>query len=620
MTNALNKNITLKIQGLQRGDFNASTIDGYRWQNIEPVYSYDNSNWSRVPLNGISYTAPGCTDATCHYNITFTPTNNTVWLAPVPPYTVSMRDALYNSYAGNPNLTVENLGTLPEGHNLTLVRITDNSVDNATKKKIYVIAQQHSFETGSWIGEGMIRYLMNTTDSTANILRRNYIFKIELITNVEGVYYGRSRMTPIRSGAQYDLNRMWSYTPIPNSSVPEVNWTYANILAFAPDAFIDLHSTINDNSATQPHNSAHFYFSGSSTASANQTFFMNNVSGGHDYSHDYWPETNNGGGRQSGTANSSSTNVNSRLGVELSFMMEHPHDNITNSTSPLNLHVFYRNPQNQTDWINWGKKIPLGIHDYFNNTANENSLPTITLISPSDNNASTNRMPNFTWVGSDADGDPLIYRINITSVIPGPCDDDRLVNVNNFQYYSLNESNYLKCLADELYNYIWTVGVSEDSGVNYIWSPERRFNVSSLVDLTLPNNSVNFGSMQIGEINDTIDNNPYPLVIENLGNVWVNISLNASSLWSAPNLNPTNYFTFKIDNTTELGSFNWSSSRITFTTVPNSTNALLAILNFSWLDSHDSAEIDLNVTVPFESPGPRNSTINFIGSRIPNEY
>ena len=126
------------------------------------------------------------------------------------------------------------------------------------------------------------------------------------------------------------------------------------------------------------------------------------------------------------------------------------------------------------------------------------------------------------------------------------------------------------------------------------------------------NNVVDFGSsLTIGESNDTTDDLPLPIIIENLGNTLINISIYASTeLWiNAPV--PTSFYQFKVDNySIETGSFNATESIVDFTNIPAS--ALKAIADMDYNLTNNTVEVDINVTVPAaEPPGTKNSTLIF---------
>jgi len=170
-------------------------------------------------------------------------------------------------------------------------------------------------------------------------------------------------------------------------------------------------------------------------------------------------------------------------------------------------------------------------------------------------------------------------------------------------------------LYDHGYYYNWSVR-AYDGTVYGNWTNDYRLNISSLVLISNPVNSVVFGSISLLASNDTTGNNPSPFVLQNDGNSFVNVSISGGSLWSSI-ANPSRYFQFRVGNNTapgysENGSFIWGSSSTLFINVSSSSSgADISTLNYS--DATDSARVDINVTVPVgEPPGAKNSTITFL--------
>jgi len=329
MQNTVGKNITIELQNLPPKDFG---LDGGkpRWQTMWPVYSYDYVTWSRIPLENISW------DSTAlNFSMTIEPTQDTIWLAPSPPYTLTMRDAFLDAYAGSSYLETYSLGTTPLGLNLPAITITDPTVPDEDKYKVYIISTQHSGETvPTYVTEGMIAFLLDETNTTAQLLRKNCVFKIIPIVNVEGTYYGYGRYTPFRSGIQYDLNRQWNLEV--SSMQPEIQWIFSEIQIWSPDVFIDLHDdSISDD--------CFFYKGGTHTSTYK---LMDAIA-------TYWPETDT----SRLTTSQSAGQIYNRLGIYASVLMEHPHDTLTDAD---------HNPQTIADWKLWGKGIANGISDYFN--------------------------------------------------------------------------------------------------------------------------------------------------------------------------------------------------------------------------------------------------------------
>jgi len=244
-----------------------------------------------------------------------------------------------------------------------------------------------------------------------------------------------------------------------------------------------------------------------------------------------------------------------------------------------------------------------------------NSLPTVSLVELSDWNSTTNRTPRLSWNSNDEDGDSMIYEIRVNEYqYSGAkiCNDD--ISDNNLNVESFVFSSDLICLYDDGYYYNWSVRASDDSGASWgDWSSVWHFNVTAEVSIILSVSDLNFGSMGPGDVNDTSNVGLNPFVLENDGNVGVNVSLNSSALWTEAS-GDSSYYRFKVDNVSgEEGSFDWVSSVTNWLNVPITGNVVgIAGLNYS--DSGDSAEVDIFLEVPAnENPGVKSATIIFTG-------
>lgn len=242
-----------------------------------------------------------------------------------------------------------------------------------------------------------------------------------------------------------------------------------------------------------------------------------------------------------------------------------------------------------------------------------NSLPTVELFDPVNDTSTTNRTLKFMWNGTDLDFDVLTYQFNLTLRDDGNpgvvCSDSRLVGGLVDEEYVISPE--LDCFSGDGYYYEWSVRAHDGNGWGP-WSEVWILHVDSVVSINLSVSAIDFGIMQFNESNDTDDNLPPSFILENDGNARVNVTINATDLWNST-ANPSDYFLFKIDNTSEVYSFNQTASSILWTQVPASTSPLEAIIGFNWQEENDSAEIDVNVTVPgiIEGAGSRTSTIYF---------
>jgi intein/homing endonuclease len=258
-------------------------------------------------------------------------------------------------------------------------------------------------------------------------------------------------------------------------------------------------------------------------------------------------------------------------------------------------------------------------------TVTVNQIPTVTLSAPANGNITTNRTPMFSWSGNDAGGGPsaLTYEINLTCWEAGSIVTTGSVYVNKETLGSATSympSSYLKCLSDNNQYYNWTVRAYD--GVNYsAWATERNISIQSLITISLPVDSINFGSMNNSDAEDTADNSPAPLVLSNDGNAELNITVNFTDLWNSI-LNPNKYFQFKVRNLTN-SCFIYGNSVTSWTnaTAPGITGSAIQRLNFTsgYQTGCNNASIDIKIEVPSTETvsvdnEPRSSIITFISS------
>lgn len=102
------------------------------------------------------------------------------------------------------------------GLELQLLTITDPEVANEAKKVVLVCGRIHPGETcGSFMVKGLLEFLCSEEEE-AKYLRRNNIFKVVPMINVDGVVLGNYRT----SFSGRDLNRM--FTAEETLLIPEV--------------------------------------------------------------------------------------------------------------------------------------------------------------------------------------------------------------------------------------------------------------------------------------------------------------------------------------------------------------------------------------------------------------
>ncbi len=287
---------------------------------------------------------------------------------------------------------------------------------------------------------------------------------------------------------------------------------------------------------------------------------------------------------------------------------------------------------NTTKGQNWtaGLTINDGQSSFTVNSSNItilNAPPNVTLVSPINGSITLNRTSQtFTWESSDDDGDVFtLHRLNFTLMASSVCLDSQHNGANPISidlgpipptspFYNITQSQGFNCLSDNNDYYKWSVSTSD--GTSYgPYSAPFNISVQALLSNSMNISLIEFGSLGYLGNNDTVDNSPKPFIIVNNGNVLNDISIYATSLWQSV-ANPSSYYQAKIANVTtngisENGSFLWSSSQTNYFNI-SLVEGIKQIINLNYTDATDSAEIDINVTVPStEGPGARTSTITF---------
>ncbi|MBW6442708.1 hypothetical protein K0A97_02920, partial [Patescibacteria group bacterium] len=276
--------------------------------------------------------------------------------------------------------------------------------------------------------------------------------------------------------------------------------------------------------------------------------------------------------------------------------------------------------QNTSKHDNWSCSMRIFDGYYYSEWGNStnltvlNSLPTVTLLSPVNGANTSRRTPTFSWSGTDLDDDTLTYQINITPVLSSLCfDEERYISDYSNTDYTPSSENYFKCLYDNNDYYKWKVRAydGEDYGG---WTSMWNINIVSSIDMTLLISGINFGILSPLDSNDTTDDIPEPIKIQNIGNALINITLQGTSLWESVE-HPSDYFKFKAANRTNSSSFEFENSITTFTNVPSGIQSFLSKLN--WITGNTVADVDFFIEAPLDEPPtitPRISNITFTAS------
>ena len=128
-------------------------------------------------------------------------------LAKYFPYTVSQKDAWQASIAGHPRVrSVKFLGSSRQGRPIEMIEITDSSVPDSSKHRVWIHAAVHPSETTSYFTvEGLVGFLLSGSPAS-ELLLDHLIVDVVPMTNPDGVFLGNYR-TNSRS---VNLENQWT--------------------------------------------------------------------------------------------------------------------------------------------------------------------------------------------------------------------------------------------------------------------------------------------------------------------------------------------------------------------------------------------------------------------------
>lgn len=166
-----------------------------------PVYSYNQIEWFRFTEEEVSENT--------EYELTMKKQfdNANVSIARFYPYTFSDLETYLNTINGNPFVDIQTAGLSQNGKAIYSLKITDSSIPNTDKKRVFMHARTHPGETPpSFVIEGMVNFLLaNSAD--ANEILKQFEFHIFPMQNTDGVIAGNYRSTPLSE----NLEVMWYY-------------------------------------------------------------------------------------------------------------------------------------------------------------------------------------------------------------------------------------------------------------------------------------------------------------------------------------------------------------------------------------------------------------------------
>lgn len=214
------------------------------------------------------------------------------------------------------------------------------------------------------------------------------------------------------------------------------------------------------------------------------------------------------------------------------------------------------------------------------------------LENPSSEAIIVDRTPSFNW--SNSTNSELIVYYNLL-----------VDNNNDFSSPEIDiivtDMNYTASSDFYFNDYFWKV-IANDS-IKTSASEVRNFSIITNVGCVLLSDTINFDQINVGQAKNTLSEDA--LVLRNTGNIKLNVSINATSLWYYfPN--PTLFYQYVIsENETdsiEGGTLQWTNF---------SSDMTNSIFGLNYGDLNDEARIDIKIQAPQgEGAGEKSSSIN----------
>ena len=156
-------------------------------------FSYDGTRWDHLPLAESE-----------RHRIQKRFTRDTAFLALYNPYNYSYLQQRLAAWTARPDVQLDTIGFSHEGRPLQLLHITDPSVPDAKKARIWIHGRIHPSETpASYLVDGLVEYLTGDTPA-ARALRQQVDAYILPFANPDGVADGLSRSNAL--GVNQEIN------------------------------------------------------------------------------------------------------------------------------------------------------------------------------------------------------------------------------------------------------------------------------------------------------------------------------------------------------------------------------------------------------------------------------
>ncbi|MEM7817777.1 MAG: hypothetical protein QXL81_03080, partial [Candidatus Aenigmatarchaeota archaeon] len=236
-----------------------------------------------------------------------------------------------------------------------------------------------------------------------------------------------------------------------------------------------------------------------------------------------------------------------------------------------------------------------------------NTAPSqVILYSPSSGSTTTNRTPTFTWNNAtDAEGDTLVYWLQVDD---DPNFGSPAINVTGIAEGSPRTSYTAPSELAVDTTYFWRAR-AYDGKLYGDWSDTWNLTILSSTEISLTNDLVDFGTVSLSQTYDTSADSPLPFIVQNDGNVLVNVTIYGTDFWQRF-ANPSPYYQFKCRANTSACP---SGSQTSWANMPNASSPSTLVVNMNYTDGADRVKSDIKIVVPSDEPaGGKSSTVYVI--------
>ncbi|MDR2126627.1 MAG: hypothetical protein LBP63_07345 [Prevotellaceae bacterium] len=207
---------------------------------LRAVYSYDNFNFKRFEANEAEIRK-------IHKMFEA----DTVYIAYFIPYTNSFLQSRINKWNKHKDVNVKTFGYSLNNRPMQLLTITDTTVRDEHKYRIWIHARTHTSETpSSWQLDGLIDALLADNEDAA-AYRKSFVFYIVPFANPDGVYEGLSRSNSTGVNQEINWDRDERQTVVEVKNLKQIIKKLTENKAF--DLVLNMHSQVANNATYWVH-------------------------------------------------------------------------------------------------------------------------------------------------------------------------------------------------------------------------------------------------------------------------------------------------------------------------------------------------------------------------------